>query len=140
MQFVGYECLKCKNRGCKKEGSNMRCSLCGTNLDSENILFHAPDEKTARSMLVKAIAKSTSKSRGKIQRGLGTRRRVLNIVHCLVDLRRGRPVSKSKILEECVDAGIDSEKALHHLSLLLDSGEVIHTSEGYRPGTIEEVL
>ena len=138
--YIVYECPKCRNRGYLEETSTLTCSLCGTLIPSGASKIRVQDEDAAKTELMKRIARASRASDGKIKRGLGTRRRVLSVVESLVELRRGRPVSMSTILEECSEAGIDSEKALHHLSLLLDSGEVISTSEGYRPGTIEEVL
>ena len=57
--------------------------------------------------------------------GLGVRRRVLNIVECLVGLNKGRPVNISSVLKECVGAKIKIERGLHFLDVLEEQGLII---------------
>ena len=79
----------------------MTCSLCGISLPTGASKARVQNEDAAKTELMKRIARASSVSGGKIKRGLGTRRRVLSVVESLVELRRGRPVSRSKIIEEC---------------------------------------
>ena len=67
------------------------------------------------------------------KRGLGVRRRILNIVEALVDMNRGRPVTVERVMRDATDAGIELSKANRHLYGLIESGEIIQTSDGVMP-------
>ena len=102
------------------------CGLCrGPILDEPGILYSATinqaedlvAEMVLHDMLENNVSRPTS--------GLGVRRRVLNIVECLVGLNKGRPVNINNVLKECVGAKIKTERGLHFLDVLEEQGLVI---------------
>ncbi len=102
------------------------CGLCrGPILDEPGILYSATinqaedivAEMVLHDMLENKASTPTS--------GLGVRRRVLNIVECLVELNKGRPVNIDSVLNECVGAKIKTERGLHFLDVLEEQGLVM---------------
>ena len=110
----------------ESEQETSMCGLCrGPILDEPGILYSATinqaEDIVAEMVLHDALEKKVSTSAS----GLGVRRRVLNIVECLVELNKGRPVHIDRVLEECVGAKIKTERGIHFLDVLEDQGLVI---------------
>ena len=61
-------------------------------------------------------------------RGLGVKKRVLNIVESVIEINRGHPARWNQVMSECSDAGIDSERASHFVDVLKREGAL--TEEG----------
>ncbi|MGY5875759.1 MAG: hypothetical protein RTU30_08435 [Candidatus Thorarchaeota archaeon] len=76
-----------------------------------------------------------AKTLSKVTRGAGVRKRVFRIVEALVDLNRGRPVTLNEVMRECIDAGIDTDKAHKFLETL--AGDGIVSMDGTRVSITE---
>ena len=127
--FRIYKCPSCGAIAyvrVENEQETSMCGLCrGPVLDEPGILYSATvnqaedlvAEMVLHDMLENKASAPTS--------GLGVRRRVFNIVECLVGLNKGRPVNIDSVLKECVDARIKTERGLHFLDVLKEQGLVI---------------
>jgi len=127
--FRIYKCTSCGAiayiRG-ENEQETSTCGLCrGPILDEPRILYSATinqaEDFVAEMVLHDVLERKASTSTS----GLGVRRRVLNIVECLVELNKGRPVNIDSVLNECVGAKIKTERGLHFLDVLEDQGLVV---------------
>jgi hypothetical protein len=81
----------------------------------------------AQQRLRRAIIRSSYERPGP-KRGLGVKKRVYNIVASLVETNSGKPVSSQRIMQECTDAKIPSERAMSFLDQLEDEGLLIRQS------------
>ena len=62
-------------------------------------------------------------------RGIGVRRRVLDIVESLVSENRGRPIEIERFMKECIDARIKPMRGLHFLDILEEEGLIVRHGE-----------
>ncbi|UCE10433.1 MAG: hypothetical protein JSW61_00480, partial [Candidatus Thorarchaeota archaeon] len=112
---------------------------CGTLQASENEIVYASTVLEAEEYVRKLALESKSRSKSKKpQRGLGVRRRIINIIDALVDLNRGRPVAIVKVIQEAAEAGITLSKTSRVLYDLIDSGAVIEIEDGVTIGHEDE--
>ncbi len=114
--FYVYRCNACHQLGFQQhEGlRSLSCSVCGADIEE---YIRAPNLEQARLVMSSLSAESSQQVRP-ISRGRGVQARVLDIVECLVDGNRGRPVRVSAVLNECSDADIPTERAWHFLNRL----------------------
>ena len=125
--FRIYQCPSCgaiAYTRVENERQSSTCGLCrGPILDEPGILYSATinqaENLVAEMVLHNVLENKTSTPTS----GLGVRRRVLNIVECLVGLNKGRPVNIDSVLKECVGAKI--KRGLHFLGVLEEQGLVI---------------
>jgi hypothetical protein len=129
-----YRCLRCKNLGIvqvKSREDESRCSLCNAVILDDPRCSYRDTEDSARDALSDLVLSTRlAASRKVTSRGIGTKRRVLNIVEALVDSSRGRPAKFADILRECDDAGIASDRAEHFLTVLKEEGLVKDEGSG----------
>jgi hypothetical protein len=77
----------------------------------------AKDILTELVLTIRLDAKSVGASRG-----LGVKRRVLNIVESIIEINRGHPARWHQVMSECTDAGIDPDRATHFVDVLKREG------------------
>jgi hypothetical protein len=63
-------------------------------------------------------------------RGLGVKRRVLNIVESIIEINRGHPARWNQVMSECSDAGIDHDRASHFVDVLKREGALTEQGGG----------
>ncbi|MHA1216019.1 MAG: hypothetical protein ACTSVD_02730 [Candidatus Thorarchaeota archaeon] len=126
--FRVYVCPSCGNVGyaaVDREDEESTCSLCGATLvDELGMLYAATLQEAESEMRNLVLSHSSSKSKPLPTRGAGVKRRVQMIVEVLIDMNHGRPVPVASVLRECVDAGIDLERAIRFLSVLEQEGRI----------------
>lgn len=122
-----YRCSRCHNVGysrIRSQTDDSTCSLCSaTILHSPSTVYVETLEEAQKQM--KAIVLRSSLEKPGPKRGLGVKKRVLNIVLSLVETNRGRPVSTEQVMQECTDAKIADDKAASFLEQLEDEGLLI---------------
>ncbi len=120
-----YQCSNCTNIGyifIQSEHDELSCSLCKTLLPSSPTAIITDTVEEAEKHMRELVFLSQQKKEPiQVTRGAGIRKRVLRIVDALVDLNRGRDVTIDAILQECIDAGIDREKAYSFLDSLIET-------------------
>ncbi len=123
-----YECPSCKHIDYAQvytQTDQVRCGFCGQTLDSSTFRASADTEEAASSSITRLVSHRLSSEKPiRPKRGLGVRRRVIDIVSSQINLNRGKPTTVRAVLSESVDAGIDSEKALRFLERLNQEGVV----------------
>ncbi len=127
--FRIYKCPSCgaiAYTRVENEQQSSTCGLCrGPILDEPGLLYSATinqaEDLVAEMVLHNVLEHKVSTPTS----GLGVRRRLLNIVECLVGLNKGRPVNIDSVLKECVGAKIKTERGLHFLDVLEEQGLVI---------------
>jgi len=127
--FRVYRCSLCKNIGyahVENEDEASCCSLCQAIVLHESGTVYAVTVQEAQSSVREFIIESQiSKVRqGGNGRGLGLKKRVLNIVESLIDMNRGRSVSIENVMRECSEAGIDLGRAMKFLDTLESEGAI----------------
>ncbi len=142
--FRIYKCPSCgaiAYTSVENEQETSMCGLCrGLILDEPGILYSATINQ-AEDLVAEMVLHNMSENKVSTPTsGLGVRRRVLNIIECLVELNKGRPVNIDSVLKECVGAKIKTERSLHFLDVLegqglviVDSGHVSLGEEGTDP-------
>jgi hypothetical protein len=122
--FRIYKCPSCGAIAYTSVENEQETSMCGI-LDEPGILYSATinqaEDFVAEMVLHDVLENKASTPTS----GLGVRRRVLNIVECLVELNKGRPVNIDSVLNECVGAKIKTERGLHFLDVLEEQGLVV---------------
>lgn len=127
MHYTVYECPSCRHIDYVQgpRANHIQCGFCGQTVDSSMFRASVESEEAASSSVTTLVSKRLlSERRIRPKRGLGVRRRVLDIVSSQIDLNRGRATTIRAVLSESVDAGIDSEKALKFLERLDQEGIV----------------
>jgi len=127
--FRIYKCPSCGAIAyirVENEQETSTCGLCrGPILDEPGILYSATINQ-AEDLVAEMVLHDMLENKASMPTsGLGVRRRVLNIVECLVGLNKGRPVNIDSVLKECVGARIKTERGLHFLDVLEEQGLVI---------------
>ena len=127
--FRIYKCPSCgaiAYTRVENEQQSSTCGLCrGPILDEPGILYSATINQ-AEDLVAEMVLHNVLENKAStLTSGLGVRRRVFNIVECLVGLNKGRPVNIDSVLEECVGAKIKIERGLHFLNVLEEQGLVI---------------
>jgi hypothetical protein len=127
--FRIYKCPSCgaiAYTRVENEQQSNTCGLCrGPILDEPGILYSATINQ-AEDLVAEMVLHNVLENKASTPTsGLGVRRRVLNIVECLVGLNKGRPVNIDNVLKECVGAKIKVERGLHFLDVLEEQGLVI---------------
>ena len=130
--FRIYKCSTCKNSGfvpVSSKDAEARCSLCNGLILQENGTLYATSIEEAKVALTELLLLSRldAKKVGS-SRGLGVKRRVLNIVESVIEINRGHPARWNQVMSECSDAGIDYERASHFVDVLKREGAL--TEEG----------
>ena len=130
MIWIVYECQECGNIGRKRiEGKHesLKCSLCQANLVNNEGIAHKNTEDEARDHLRVLANRKRMRRKSSVSRtGLGVRKRLINIIDSLVQLNKGRGVTEDEIMRECMDAGIDQERATEFLNSLLNDRVAIN--------------
>ncbi len=126
--FRVYICPKCGNIdhvSVDSESSSSKCSSCGhVIVDTPSMIYAVTIQEAAASVReLREMVEVRQRSR-RLPRGRGTKRRIEDIISALVDLNHGRPVAFTRVLEECVDAGIDISRAVHFLTILEEEGRI----------------
>ncbi|MDF1541488.1 MAG: hypothetical protein P1Q69_21495, partial [Candidatus Thorarchaeota archaeon] len=110
----------------ENENEEARCSLCNELVLHERGTIYAVTVNEAKEILTDLLMTSRLETpKVGSSRGLGLKRRVLNIVESIIDNNRGRPAAISDVMRECTDAGIDLERASHFVSVLKQEGALI---------------
>ena len=127
--FRIYRCSVCKNIGyahVENENETSRCSLCQTIILHEPGTVYAVTLQEAQASVRELVIESqiSKVNQGSNGRGLGVKRRVLNIVESLIDMNRGRAVSLEDVMRECNEAEIDIERAIKFLETLESEGAI----------------
>jgi hypothetical protein len=65
-------------------------------------------------------------------RGLGQKRRILNIIIDLIDMNRGRPVTRDRIFSECSKIKFDRDRVAHFIQVLEEEGKIIEGDRGFQ--------
>lgn len=121
MMFRIYRCSYCKYIGyaeVESTESDHKCALCGKTLHPNEENLYAARRDEARRLATQHATKFSRYDRLPARRGLGVKKRVLNIVAALIEMNRGQPISRSDILAECSRADISENRAEHFLSQL----------------------
>ena len=130
-KFRAYRCHECGNVGFDRvadKGTNSQCSLCSTVISDRPGMIYVSTAKEARRRAgILATMAQTSTSR--VSMGIGLRRSVLDIVESLVNMNRLKPVTLEQVLNECADAGIPRERAMHFLDILRDENLITYDGE-----------
>ncbi len=127
--FRVYRCSLCKNIGyghVESEDEESRCSLCqGIILHEAGTVYAVTLQEAQSSVRELVIESQISKvKQGGNGRGLGVKRRVLNIIESLIDMNRGRAVSIENVMRECSEAGIDIGRAMKFMDTLESEGMI----------------
>ncbi|MBD3406875.1 MAG: hypothetical protein GF411_12230 [Candidatus Lokiarchaeota archaeon] len=124
--FRIYRCPQCNNIGyarVESEDDLSACSLCrGIILHEQGTLYAPTVQESVGIVRELVILSKDEREPLRSPRGRGLRKRILQIVSSLTELNRGRPVKLKEILQECVDADIDLERALSFLEVLEQEG------------------
>jgi len=127
--FRIYKCPSCGAIAyirVENEQETSTCGLCrGPILDEPGILYSATINQSEDLVAEMVLHDMLENKASTPTSGLGVRRRVLNIVECLVELNKGRPVTVDSVLKECVGAKIKTERGLHFLDMLKEQGLII---------------
>jgi len=130
--FRIYKCPRCKNSGfvpVENEEEEARCSLChGVILHEKGTLYAVTIDEAKEILTDLFLTSRLDERKVGSSRGLGLKRRVLNIVESIVDNNRGRPAAFSDVMRECTDAGIDLGRASHFVDVLKREGALIEES------------
>ena len=133
--FRVYHCRNCNYTGfaqVESESEETNCSLCQQTVTDADTLDYTATTNEARDRVTQhVLTAEMEQTHSTPSRGLGVKRRVLNIIDALVDTKRGRPVSEKEVLEECTLAKIPQERARHFIGKLEDEGLVIKTPQGF---------
>lgn len=133
MIFRIYRCSYCKYIGyaeVKSKDTDHKCALCGKGLRPDEANLYAARRDEARRLATHQAMKFSRYDRPTAKRGLGVKKRVLNIVAALIEMNRGQPISRSDILAECSKADISESRAEHFLSQLANEDIVQVVSGG----------
>jgi hypothetical protein len=141
--FRIYRCSVCKNIGyahVENENETSRCSLCQTIILHESGTVYAVTLQEAEASVRELVVESqiSRVKQGGNGRGLGVKRRVLNIVESLIDMNRGRAVSLEVVMRECNEAGIDMGRAIKFLEILESEGAI--QNDGVTVSVTKEAL
>lgn len=124
--FRIYQCSRCKNIGfvpVENEEAEAHCSLCkGMILHERGTLYAATIDEAREIMTDLAVSSRLESKKGGSTRGIGLKKRVLNIVEAIVEINRGRPASLEQVMRECSEAGIDLGRASHFVNQLKSEG------------------
>ncbi len=115
--FYMYRCDGCHQLGFQKiedVSDTLTCSVCGQEIGN----YQSVDTIEQARVIMASMSQERVRPTRSISRGRGVQARVLDIVECLVDGNRGRPVQVSDVLNECSDADISTERAWHFLNRL----------------------
>jgi len=121
VRFRIYRCSYCSYIGygeVESKSSDLPCALCGKTIIPNTEDVYAVNREDARRLATQHAMKFSRYSRPSGKRGLGVKKRVLNIVSALIEMNRGQPVERSAILAECNKADIAESRAKHFLSQL----------------------
>jgi len=129
-----YRCPRCRNVGyvpVENVQDRSVCSLCQVKISHGSSTMYAATVEEAESMIRGLVVDSRQRSLPSGDpRSYGVRKRVFNIVEALVDTNRGRPVSIARVLQECLDAGIDQDKAGAFIDTMLSDGCLVNDGSG----------
>lgn len=128
-----YTCSSCGNIGyiqVERESENSNCELCGALVINGPGMLYAVTSVEARDYVRELVNLKEREKPSAKAKSRGTRRRVFDIVQSLIDLNRGKSIAYDAVLIECVDAGIDLERARHFLDLLIDEGVIGQLDRG----------
>ena len=133
-KFRIYQCRRCKNTGFApvlSEDDEARCSLCNGLILHESGSLYASTIDEAKEILTELLLRSRLdvKKVGS-SRGLGLKRRVLNIVESIIEVNRGHPAKWHQVMSECSDAGIDADRASHFVDVLKREGALTEQGGG----------
>ncbi|MFW9953811.1 MAG: hypothetical protein ACFFD3_04585 [Candidatus Thorarchaeota archaeon] len=130
--FRIYQCRRCRNSGfaaVNNEEDDARCSLCNGLILHEKGTLYAATIDEAKDILTDLVLTSRLDERKTgASRGLGLKKRVLNIIEALIEINRGQPASYTEVLRECSEAGIDLERARHFVDVLKREGALVEHS------------
>ncbi len=132
--FRVYRCSCCKYIGyaeVESKSSDNSCALCGNAIHPSEESIYVAERNEARRLATQQAMKFSRYNRPTVQRGLGVRKRVLNIVAALIEMNRGQPVERSDIIAECNKADIVESRAEHFLSQLAQE-DIVQLLSGNR--------
>ena len=125
-----YKCSRCNNSGfarVRSKDQESTCSLCATIIVHTPSMVYVDTLEEAQQRLRHEILRSGFERPGP-KRGLGVKKRVYNIVASLVETNNGKPVTSRRVMQECSDAKITSDRAMVFLDQLEDEGLLIRRS------------
>ncbi len=126
--FRIYKCRRCKNTGfahVESEDAEARCSLCnGLILHESGTVYAATIDEAKEILMDLVVASSFGPSKSSSGRGIGLKKRVLNIIEALIEINRGHPATMDDVMRECNEAGIDLERASHFVGQLKKEGKL----------------
>ncbi|MFW9850537.1 MAG: hypothetical protein ACFFF4_15505 [Candidatus Thorarchaeota archaeon] len=132
--FRIYQCRRCKNTGfahVQTVEAESRCTLCNGPILHEKSSQYASTLEEAKQLLAELVLSTRLDTKGVgSSRGLGVKRRILNIVEAIIDTNRGHPAKWHQIMSECSDAGIESERVSHFIDVLKREGALTEQGGG----------
>jgi hypothetical protein len=134
MMFRIYRCYHCRYIGyvqVESKHSDHKCALCGKTIHPSEENIYASKRDEARRLATQQAMKFSRYDRPQVQRGLGVRKRVLNIVTALIEMNRMQPVDRSDVIAECNKADITESRAEHFLSQLAQE-DIVQLLSGNR--------
>ncbi len=124
--FRVYVCPRCGSvayASVESEAESSPCKKCKHLIvDTPGMIYTVTVQEAEASVRELVQIKEVTQKSRRVTRGRGLKRRIEAIIVTLVELNRGRPVLFSEVLQECVDAGIDPEKALRFITMLESEG------------------
>ncbi|MFW9920307.1 MAG: hypothetical protein ACFFED_11955 [Candidatus Thorarchaeota archaeon] len=132
--FRIYQCRRCRNIGfaaVETEEDEARCSLCnGMILHEQGTLYAATIDEAREIMTDLVVSTRLEAKKVGSSRGIGLKKRVLNIVEAIIEINRGRPASIEQVFRECSEAGIDLGRASHFVNQLKSEGLIAEIAGG----------
>ncbi|MHA1770719.1 MAG: hypothetical protein ACTSYL_08795 [Candidatus Thorarchaeota archaeon] len=126
--FRVYVCPKCRNVDyvcVEGEAEPSKCSKCDyTIVDTPGMIYAVTVQEAEENVQELAQIIEVQSRVRRISRGRGVKRRVQDIITTLVEMNHGRPVLFSRVLQECIDAGIEVSRAVHFITLLESEGRI----------------
>ncbi|MGY5861552.1 MAG: hypothetical protein RTU09_04195 [Candidatus Thorarchaeota archaeon] len=115
----------------ESEEETSQCGLCRTPVLHQTGMLYAVTTQEAENLVSDLVHASQVENDAKSRstRGIGVRRRVLDIVESLVSENRGRPIEIERFMKECIDARIKPMRGLHFLDILEEEGLIVRHGE-----------
>ncbi len=143
--FRVYTCPRCGYTGYVRVTDRdevTSCSMCAAPVVHTPQSVYAATREEAQELVVGLVEEArmgSARQRGRA-RGRGVKRRVLDIIRSLAALARSHVVTLDMVLVECAEAGINPERAMHFIDLLVSEGLLQQDADTLAPAASEEVV
>ena len=137
-----YRVFKCPHCGytgyatVHSEDEDSKCNLCSKRINHSPDWLYVDSVEGALLAIQRIVWRKPTMHSSKSRHGLGVKKRVLNIVSDLNESNLGKGVSRDRVLQECEDAGIETDKAVRFLDQL-EEEELVVSIDGILK-TVEE--